>query len=103
MFRAPSTTDADVPVGEEGDELDEEEEGKNENVLKMAEILLTYGFFEKELGYVQGMSDLCAPLYVIMEGEEVGTFWCFVEWMERMVRASRCHFVFSGLLLTPFL
>ena len=37
-------------------------------------------------GYVQGMSDLCAPLYVVMDGEEELTFWCFVEVMNRMVR-----------------
>ncbi|KAN0061817.1 GTPase activating protein [Thecaphora frezii] len=35
-------------------------------------------------GYVQGMSDLCSPLYVICEGDEVKTFWCFVGFMERV-------------------
>lgn len=38
------------------------------------------------LGYVQGMSDLCAPVYVVMGGGEEMTFWCFVEIMNRMVR-----------------
>lgn len=37
-------------------------------------------------GYVQGMSDLCAPLYVVMDAEEELTFWCFVEVMNRIVR-----------------
>jgi TBC1 domain family member 15 len=37
-------------------------------------------------GYVQGMSDLCAPIYVVMGGDEVTTFWCFVEVMNRMKR-----------------
>lgn len=36
-------------------------------------------------GYVQGMSDLCAPVYVVMGGDEEMTFWCFVEIMDRMV------------------
>jgi hypothetical protein len=36
-------------------------------------------------GYVQGMSDLCSPLYVVMGSDEVTTFWCFVEVMNRMV------------------
>ena len=31
------------------------------------------------------MSDLCAPLYVVMEADEEMTFWCFVGFMERMV------------------
>jgi len=36
-------------------------------------------------GYVQGMSDLCAPLYVVMGSDEELTFWCFVEVMNRTV------------------
>ncbi|KIJ69240.1 hypothetical protein HYDPIDRAFT_105840 [Hydnomerulius pinastri MD-312] len=56
----------------------------NEHIDRMGGILLTYNFYDKELGYVQGMSDLCAPLYVIMEAEEELTFWCFVEVMNRM-------------------
>jgi hypothetical protein len=36
-------------------------------------------------GYVQGMSDLCAPLYVVAGSDEPLTFWCFVEVMNRMV------------------
>jgi hypothetical protein len=40
-------------------------------------------------GYVQGMSDLCAPIYLIMKGKEVMTFWCFAALMERMVRLPK--------------
>lgn len=42
-------------------------------------------------GYVQGMSDLCAPIYVVMSGDENMTFWCFVEVMDRMVSACGFH------------
>ncbi|KAJ7632536.1 rab-GTPase-TBC domain-containing protein [Roridomyces roridus] len=56
----------------------------NEHIDRMAGILLTYNFYEKELGYVQGMSDLCAPVYVVMAADEEMTFWCFVEYMNRM-------------------
>ncbi|KAG9038438.1 GTPase activating protein [Tulasnella sp. JGI-2019a] len=38
------------------------------------------------LGYVQGMSDLLSPIYVVCGGDEVESFWCFVKTMERMVR-----------------
>ncbi|KAJ8520411.1 hypothetical protein ONZ45_g2766 [Pleurotus djamor] len=59
----------------------------NAHVDRLGGILLTYNFYETDLGYVQGMSDLCAPIYVIMaddeEAEEL-TFWCFVEVMNRM-------------------
>lgn len=43
--------------------------------------------WEDNEGYVQGMSDLCAPIYVVMSADEEMTFWCFVEVMNRMV----CH------------
>jgi len=56
----------------------------NEHIERLAAVLLTYNLYEKELGYVQGMSDLCAPVYVVMEGDEELTFWCFVEIMNRM-------------------
>jgi TBC1 domain family member 15 len=35
------------------------------------------------LGYVQGMSDLLAPLMVVMQNE-VESFWCFVGLMDKM-------------------
>jgi hypothetical protein len=56
----------------------------NEHIDRLAGILLTYNFYEKELGYVQGMSDLCAPVYVVMGSDEELSFWCFVEVMTRM-------------------
>ncbi|KAE9406343.1 RabGAP/TBC [Gymnopus androsaceus JB14] len=56
----------------------------NEHIDRLAGILLTYNFYERDLGYVQGMSDLCAPIYVVMEAEEEMTFWCFTEVMNRM-------------------
>lgn len=35
-------------------------------------------------GYVQGMSDLCALVYIVCQGDEVATFWCFVHLMQRL-------------------
>ncbi|GAA97214.1 uncharacterized protein L969DRAFT_84353 [Mixia osmundae IAM 14324] len=58
----------------------------NIHVRRLQEILLTYNFFETELGYVQGMSDLCSPLYVTFDADKITTFWCFVGLMERMKR-----------------
>lgn len=58
----------------------------NEHIDRLAGVLLTYNFYNKELGYVQGMSDLCAPLYVVMSSDEELTFWCFVEVMNRMIQ-----------------
>ncbi|KAF7304783.1 hypothetical protein MKEN_01192400 [Mycena kentingensis (nom. inval.)] len=97
LFASPETEPSS-----DGPELDEKERAKrysvispgiadigaqsptNEHIDRMAGILLTYNFYEKELGYVQGMSDMCAPIYVVMAADEDLTFWCFVEFMNRM-------------------
>lgn len=49
-------------------------------------MLLTYHEFNPGLGYVQGMSDLLAPIYAVMQDDAVA-FWGFVGFMERMVRS----------------
>jgi len=56
----------------------------NHHVERLSVILLTYHIYEKELGYVQGMSDLLSPIYVVCGGDEVEAFWCFVSLMQRM-------------------
>lgn len=119
MFSTPSTTP--------GEPVDDEKERNrrystispnisdigaqspsNEHIERLGGILLTYNFYETELGafsvqliqkvyiklisnegYVQGMSDLCAPVYVVMASNEEMTFWCFVEVMNRMVRTPQ--------------
>ena len=43
-----------------------------------------FGNWKFIVGYVQGMSDLLAPLLVVME-TEVDTFWCFAGFMEMVV------------------
>jgi hypothetical protein len=50
----------------------------------MKDMLLTYNEYNKDLGYVQGMSDLLAPIYAVMQDDAVA-FWGFVGFMERMV------------------
>jgi len=53
-------------------------------------------------GYVQGMSDLCAPIYIVMGGEPEMTFWCFVEVMDRMVSSVPVRRkLYSELLTVP--
>ena len=57
--------------------------GTNANMEIMKDILVSYNFHNTELGYVQGMSDLLAPIYVAMGTEEMA-FWCFVQFMDRV-------------------
>jgi len=40
-------------------------------------------------GYVQGMSDLLAPILVVMENE-VDAFWCFAGLIRMMVSEVSC-------------
>ena len=63
---------------------DGEDGSKNKNVVLLFEILFTYSFYNFDLGYVQGMSDLLSPILYILEGDEVESFWCFAEHMENM-------------------
>lgn len=67
-------TDRSLPFYE-GDE--------NPNVHLLRNILLTYSFYNFDLGYCQGMSDLLSPILFIME-DESESFWCFVSLMERL-------------------
>ncbi|KAI6681604.1 hypothetical protein NL676_035485 [Syzygium grande] len=55
----------------------------NPNVNLLRDILLTYSFYNFDLGYCQGMSDLLSPILYVME-DESESFWCFVALMERL-------------------
>ena len=65
------------------------ESGTNVHMEQMKDMLLTYNEWNRELGYVQGMSDLLAPIYAVMQDDAVA-FWGFVGFMGRMV----CLFFF---------
>ncbi|KAM7511531.1 hypothetical protein LguiB_010406 [Lonicera macranthoides] len=55
----------------------------NPNVNLLRDILLTYSFYNFDLGYCQGMSDLLSPILFVMKNESE-SFWCFVSLMERL-------------------
>jgi len=55
----------------------------NPNVELLQDILMTYVMYNFDLGYVQGMSDLLAPILYVMQNE-VDAFWCFVGFMQRV-------------------
>ncbi|KAH7444094.1 hypothetical protein KP509_02G064400 [Ceratopteris richardii] len=55
----------------------------NSNIMTLRDILITYSFYNFDLGYCQGMSDFLSPiLYVVRDESEA--FWCFVSLMEHM-------------------
>ncbi|CAJ0581517.1 unnamed protein product, partial [Mesorhabditis spiculigera] len=53
----------------------------NANIARLHDVLMTYCMYNFDLGYVQGMSDFCAPVLFVME-DEVDAFWCFVRLMD---------------------
>nr|XP_018675435.1 PREDICTED: TBC1 domain family member 15 [Musa acuminata subsp. malaccensis] len=55
----------------------------NPNVTILRDILLTYSFYNFDLGYCQGMSDFLSPILYVMK-DEAESFWCFVALMERL-------------------
>lgn len=57
----------------------------NVHLFRMREILLTFNEYNVNLGYVQGMTDLLSPIYVVFQ-DEVLSFWAFAGFMERMER-----------------
>jgi len=52
-----------------------------EGLLKLRRILLSYSMYNFELGYCQGMSDLCSTILDVCRDEAL-SFWCFHELME---------------------
>jgi hypothetical protein len=74
------------------------ETGTNVHLEQMKDMLLTYNEFNPDLGYVQGMSDLLAPIYAVMQDDAVA-FWAFVGFMDRMV----CLYAKSCIILLTFL
>ena len=59
--------------------------GTNVHLEQMKDMLLTYNEYNRSLGYVQGMSDLLAPIYAVTQDDALA-FWAFTGFMERMER-----------------
>lgn len=74
----------ETPDDDEDDQFDVSNI-RNPHLYKMREILLTFNEYNSNLGYVQGMTDLLSPLYVVLQDESL-SFWAFTHFMERMER-----------------
>ncbi|XP_037033579.1 small G protein signaling modulator 1-like isoform X1 [Bradysia coprophila] len=56
----------------------------NENLDKLRNVICTYVWEHLDIGYMQGMCDLVAPLLVIFDDESL-SYGCFCQLMERMI------------------
>lgn len=59
----------------------------NPNVTLLHDILMTFVMYNFDLGYVQGMSDLLAPILYVTQ-DEATAFWCFVGYMDMVVSGA---------------
>ncbi|OWZ64775.1 hypothetical protein AYX15_03581 [Cryptococcus neoformans] len=86
IYAVPTT--ATKPQSEKSEWEDDEEEGGmaslNPHIAALRTILMTYHTFSPELGYVQGMSDLLSPIYVVFDANEGDAFWGLVGVMKMM-------------------
>ncbi|XP_021758816.1 TBC1 domain family member 15-like [Chenopodium quinoa] len=64
---------------------------KQENLAKLWDILAIYAWIDGDVGYCQGMSDLCSPMIILLDNE-ADAFWCF----ERLMRRLRGNFRSTG-------
>ncbi|KAM3683319.1 hypothetical protein ACB098_12G138000 [Castanea mollissima] len=59
------------------------------NQAKLWDILAVYAWVDNDIGYVQGMSDICSPMVILLENE-ADAFWCFEHAMRRLRENFRC-------------
>ncbi|KAI3675582.1 hypothetical protein L1987_85172 [Smallanthus sonchifolius] len=62
---------------------------KQENLAKLWDVLAVYAWHDKDVGYGQGMSDVCSPMIMLLE-HEADAFWCFERLMHRLRGNFRC-------------
>lgn len=68
----------------EYDALSLEQRIDNANCTRLKDILISYCYYNPGLEYVQGMSDLLAPILFVVNDEALA-FWLFVNYMNLMV------------------
>lgn len=52
------------------------------HAARLVGLLEAYAFYDPEIGYCQGMSDLLSPIIAVMD-EDDEAFWCFVGFMKK--------------------
>ncbi|CAN8271022.1 unnamed protein product [Cochlearia groenlandica] len=53
------------------------------NQSKLWDVLAVYTWLNLDIGYVQGMNDICSPMIILFDNE-ADAFWCFERAMRRL-------------------
>ncbi|XP_024019171.1 TBC1 domain family member 15 [Morus notabilis] len=53
------------------------------NQAKLWDVLSVYAWLDNDIGYVQGMNDICSPMVILLD-DEADAFWCFERAMRRL-------------------
>ncbi|KAL8144340.1 hypothetical protein V2J09_017372 [Rumex salicifolius] len=61
-----------------------------DNLAKLWDVLAVYAWIDEDVGYCQGMSDLCSPMIILLDNE-ADAFWCFERMMRRLRGNFRCN------------
>ncbi|XP_021631580.1 rab GTPase-activating protein 22 isoform X2 [Manihot esculenta] len=59
------------------------------NQAKLWDVLAVYAWVDSDIGYVQGMNDICSPMVILLENE-ADAFWCFDRAMKRLLSSCLC-------------
>ncbi|KAK3441139.1 hypothetical protein EUGRSUZ_B01568 [Eucalyptus grandis] len=54
------------------------------NRAKLWNVLAVYAWVDSDIGYVQGMNDICSPMVILLE-HEADAFWCFERAMRKLL------------------
>ncbi|TYH43775.1 hypothetical protein ES332_D11G150100v1 [Gossypium tomentosum] len=66
------------------------------NQAKLWDVLSIYSWVDDDIGYVQGMNDICSPMVILLENE-ADAFWCFERAMRRLRENFRCSTTSIGV------
>uniref|UniRef100_A0A2P2M8U9 Rab-GAP TBC domain-containing protein n=1 Tax=Rhizophora mucronata TaxID=61149 RepID=A0A2P2M8U9_RHIMU len=59
------------------------------NQAKLWDVLAVYAWVDNDIGYVQGMNDICSPMIILLKNE-ADAFWCFDHAMRRLRDNFKC-------------
>lgn len=66
------------------------------NQAKLWDVLAIYSWVDNDIGYVQGMNDICSPMIILLENE-ADAFWCFEHAMRKVRENFRSNSTSIGV------